>query len=142
MVPLSGERLTDRISVGVLTRLLRRDLIDEVVAECGKREKRSRLLPAHVVVYYVLALNLFFDDGYEEVMRKLVGGLRFLRGWRSDWTVPTTGAISQARARLGSEPMRVLFDRVAVPMADAGTRGSWYLQWRVMAIDGVVLGVS
>ncbi len=74
-------------------------------------------------------------------MRKLVGGLRFLRGWRNDWTVPTTGAISQARARLGSEPLRVLFERVAVPMADAGTRGSWYLQWRVMAIDGVVLDV-
>jgi len=31
-----------------------------------------------VVVYYVLALNLFFDEAYEEVMRLLVGGLRFL----------------------------------------------------------------
>lgn len=135
------ERLTDQIGIGVLTRLFPRDLVDEVVAECGRREKRSRLLPAHVVVYYVLALNLFFGEGYEEVMRHLVGGLRFLRSWRTEWRVPTTGAISQARARLGAEPVKVLFDRVAVPMADVGTRGAWYLQWRVMAVDGVVLDV-
>jgi Insertion element 4 transposase N-terminal/Transposase DDE domain len=140
-VPSASERLTDRIGVGVLTRLLHRDLIDEVIAECGKREKRSRLLPAHVVVYYVLALNLFFGDGYEEVMRHLVGGLRFLRNWRTEWNVPTTSAISQARTRLGAEPMKILFERVAVPMARAGTRGAWYLRWRVMAVDGVVLDV-
>ena len=78
-----------------------RDLVDEVVAETGSREKRSRLLPAHVVVYYVLALALFFGEGYEEVMRRLVGGLRFLRNWSGSWNVPTTSAISQARARLG-----------------------------------------
>ena len=76
-----SSRLTDHISLGVLSSLIRRDLVDEVVAECGKREKRSRLLPAHVVVYYVLALNLFFGESYEEVMRRLVAGLRFLRNW-------------------------------------------------------------
>ncbi|MCP2198874.1 Insertion element 4 transposase N-terminal, partial [Lentzea flava] len=56
----------------MLTRLFDRGLVDEVLAETGRREKRSRLLPARVVVYYVLALCLFFGDGYEEVMRKLV----------------------------------------------------------------------
>lgn len=71
------ERLTDRIAIGVLSRVIPRDLVDEVIAESGRREKRTRLLPAHVVVYYVLALGLFFGEGYEEVMRRLVGGLRF-----------------------------------------------------------------
>ncbi|MCP2205534.1 Insertion element 4 transposase N-terminal, partial [Lentzea flava] len=66
----------------MLTRLFDRGLVDEVLAETGRREKRSRLLPARVVVYYVLALCLFFGDGYEEVMRKLVNGLRFLGTWR------------------------------------------------------------
>lgn len=134
-------RLTDRISIGVLTRLIPRDLVDEVIAESGRREKRSRLLPAHVVVYYVLALALYFGEAYEEVMRRLVGGLRFLKNWEQAWKVPTTSAISQARARLGAAPMEALFRRVAVPIARRGSRGAWFRSWRVMAIDGVVLDV-
>jgi Insertion element 4 transposase N-terminal len=66
------DRLTDRIGLGVLTRLVHRDLVDEVLAETGRTEQRRRLLPARVVVYLVLAITLFFDDAYEEVMRKLV----------------------------------------------------------------------
>lgn len=62
-------RLTDAVGVGVLTRLLDRDLVDEVVAAADRQEKRSRLLPARVMVYYVLALCLFFGVSYEEVMR-------------------------------------------------------------------------
>jgi hypothetical protein len=130
---------TDGISIGVLTRLFDRDLVDEVIAETGRRQQRSRLLPARVMVYYVLALCLFFQDGYEEVMRKLVSGLRFLGTFRGDWQVPTKGAISQARTRLGEAPLRELFERVAQPVAEPGTKGAWYHGWRVMAIDGVVL---
>lgn len=137
----SPRSFTDGISIGVLTRLFDRDLVDEVLVETGRREKRSRLLPARVVVYYVLALCLFFGDGYEEVMRKLVNGLRFLGTWRDGWQVPSTSAISQARQRLGEEPLRVLFERVAAPMAQPGTRGAWFHGWRVMAVDGVILDV-
>lgn len=133
------DRLTDRISVGVITRLVHRDLVDEVLNQTRHIERRSRLLPARVVVYYVLALTLFYEDAYEEVMRKLANGLRFVRGWKSEWHIPTTGAISQARARLGEEPLKELYARVAVPMARPGTRGAWYGGHRLMAIDGVVL---
>ena len=137
---MSG-RLTDHLAIGVLSSLIHRDVIDDVIRECGKREKRSRLLPAHVVMYYVLALNLYFGEAYEEVMRQLVNGLRFLGNWRDKWTVPSTSAISQARTRLGEAPMKLLFTRIAVPMARAGTRGSWFRGLRVMAIDGLVLDV-
>lgn len=92
-----------------------------------------------MVVYYVLALTLFFDEAYEEVLQKLVNGLRFLRSWPADWTAPSTGAISMARTRLGEEPLKELFHRVAVPMARPGTRGSWYYEYRLMAMDSVVL---
>lgn len=125
----------------MLTRLFHRDLVDEVIAATGRREVRSRLLPARVVVSYVLALCLFADDGYEEVMRKLVNGLRFLGTWRDGWRPPTTGAISQARQRLGEAPLKALFAQVAMPLAVPGTRGSWFHGWRVMAVDGVVLDV-
>ncbi len=98
---VSGTRLTDQIGIGVLTRLIDRDLVDDVLAETGRVEQRSRLLSARVVVYYVLALCLFFDDAYEELMRLLVGGLLFTGAWQKDWQVPTTGPIAQARQRLG-----------------------------------------
>jgi hypothetical protein len=134
-----GVRLTDRISIGVLTSVVPRDLVDEVIAYTGSCEIRSRLLSSHVVVYYVIALALFFGEGYEEVMRRLVGGLRFLRNWSDSWKVPSTSAISQARARIGEKPLEELFHRVAVPMARPGSRGAWFRGRRVMAIDGVVI---
>src|SRR5258708_1750598 len=138
---VSGGRLTDRIGVGVLTRLVDRDLVDDVLAETGRSGQRSWLLPARVVVYYVIALCLFFGDAYEEVMRLLVDGLGFLGSWRNDWTVPTTGAIAQARQRLGARARRALFERVAVPCAQRGTKGAWLGSRRLMAIDGFVLDV-
>jgi len=104
-------------------------------------ERRSRLLPARVVVYYVLALCLFFGDGYEEVMRRLVGGLQWLGSWRGDWQVPSAGAIAQVRCRLSAEPLKVLFERLAVPMTRPGTQGAWLGERRLMAIDGLVLDV-
>lgn len=67
----AGERLSDRIALGVLTRAFPPALIDEVVAECGRVEQRRRLLPARVVVYFVLAMCLFSGHGYEEVARLL-----------------------------------------------------------------------
>lgn len=131
----------DSISIGVLTRIFHRDLVDQVLLETRSVEQRVRLLPARVVVYYVLALCLFCEDAYEEVMRKLVNGLRFLGTWSDDWRVPTTSAISQARQRLGAAPLAALFDRVAVPISQPGTRGGWFHGRRLMAIDGVVLDV-
>jgi len=133
-------RLTDHISIGVLARTIPRDIVDDVLAETGTREKRKRLLPAHVVVYFVVALALF-RASYEETLRQLVGGLRFLRNWDQGWVVPTSGAVCQARARLGAAPLRVLFERVAVPLAGPGTVGGWLRGWRLMAIDGVQIDV-
>lgn len=141
-VPVDGlSRLTDRISLGVLAGILPRDLIEEVLEETGKREQRSRLLPAHVMVRFCLAMCLFFDDDYEEVMRSLVGSLQDMESWRDDWVVPSTSAITQARKRLSADPLRVLFNRVAVPVAGRGTKGAWLGSRRLMAIDGFMLDV-
>lgn len=141
-IMVGHERLTDAIGIGVLTRLLDRDLVDEAITAAGRQEKRVRLFPARVVVYYVLALCLFFGDSYEEVMRKLSHGLRVVGSWRKEWAIPAGGAISKARRRLGEEPLKLLFERVAVPMATRSTRGAWLRSWRIMAIDGVVFNLA
>lgn len=93
------------------------------------------------MVYFVLALCLFADDAYEEVIRKLVNGLKFLGNWTDNWHVPTSSALTQARQRVTAAPLAELFDRVAVPLARPGTIGAWFHGLRVMAVDGVVLDV-
>jgi hypothetical protein len=139
MAPKNG-KLVDHLSLGVLTRIIPRYIVDEILAQSERVEKRSRLLPAHVVVYFAVALAIF-ADGYEEVLRKLVNGLQFARTWSKQWTVPSTSAISQARTRLGEQPLALLFDRVAEPIAQPGTPGAWLRSWRLMAIDGVMIDI-
>jgi hypothetical protein len=131
--------LTDRVGIGVLTRSFPPDLVDEVVAGQGRTEQRARLLPARMVVYYVMALALFASDGYEEVMRRLVQGLAWTARWRGTWRVPSSPAISKARARLGPGVLAALFDRACVPVATPDTAGAFYRSWRLVAVDGSTL---
>jgi hypothetical protein len=128
--------LTDAIGIGTLTRLVPRELVDEVVLSLGREEQRKSKLPARVVVYSVMAMALFYGDGYEEVMRKLANGLQYMGTWRREWEVPTAGGLCRARQRLGAEVMRELYERVSVPCAMRSTKGAWLAGRRLMAIDG------
>jgi hypothetical protein len=134
--------LTDHIGLGVLSARFGRDLLEEVINDTGVREKRRRLLPAHVMIRYVVAMGLFFSESYEEVMRRLVGSLGRMGSWVGDWQVPTASAICQARQRLGVAPLKELFDRAAVPVAGPGTKGAWLARRRLMAIDGTSFDVA
>ncbi|MGD3113053.1 IS4 family transposase [Streptomyces sp. YGL11-2] len=137
----ADERLSDRIAVGVLTRSFPPELVERVVTGCGRSGQRNRLLPPRVVVYFVLAMCLFSGQGYEEVARLLTQGLAWAKRWSGSWQVPTTAAISRARAKLGPEPFRALFAQVARPLATESTPGAFYGRWRLMAIDGTVFDV-
>ena len=140
--PESDQRLSDHISIGVLTRVFPPELVDGVVAEAGRTERRHRLLPARVVVYYVLAMALFANASYEEVMRQLVEGLAWESGWRQRWEVPSKVAIYKARQRLGQEPLELLFRAVARPLATEATRGAFYRALRLVSLDGTCLDVA
>jgi transposase IS4-like protein/DDE family transposase len=140
--PPSDQRLSDHISIGVLTRVFPPELVDGVIAEAGRAERRHRLLPARVVVYYVLALALFSESSYEEVMRQLVEGLAWESGWQQAWEVPSKGSIFKARARLGPEPLELLFRAVARPLAAESTRGAFYRGLRLVSLDGTCLDVA
>jgi hypothetical protein len=134
-------RVSDRIALGVLTRAVPPGLVDEVVAGCGRGEQRHRLLPARVVVYFVLAMCLFAGQGYEEVGRLLTQGLDLRDGRDGVWRVPTTAAIGRARLRVGAAPLKALFARVARPVATRQTPGAWYRDWRLVAVDGTTFDV-
>jgi Insertion element 4 transposase N-terminal/Transposase DDE domain len=134
---MAGARLTDLVSLGVLASSVPRDVVDEVIAAAGRQARRSDgKLPPHVMVYFVMAMALFADDDYEEIAARLTDTLAAWGCWDQEWSLPTSGGITQARRRLGSEPVRELFARVAVPVADELTRGAFLGSWRLMAIDG------
>ena len=116
----------------MLTRTFPPELIDEVLESTGRVQQRSRLLPSRVVVYFILAMCLFFGKSYEEVLRLLTQGLPAQGGWR----VPTSAAVWKARARVGVEPLRAMFVRVCRPVATPDTVGAFYRRWRVVAVDG------
>ena len=126
----------------MLTRVFPPELVDEVVAAAGRAERRHRLLPARVVVYYVLAMALFAEGSYEEVMRQLVEGLAWESGWRQAWEVPSKVAIYKARQRLGPEPLELLFRAVAQPLGGEATRGAFYCGLRLVSLDGTCLDVA
>jgi hypothetical protein len=135
-VVTAGGRLTDWVSLGVLAAFVPRDAVDDAVAAAGRQARRSDgKLPPHVMVYFVMALALF-DDDYEAVAARLTETLTAWGCWDDSWSVSTSGGITQARQRLGYEPVKKLFAGVAAPVAEELTAGAFLGPWRLMAIDG------
>ncbi len=99
-------------------------------------------MPAHVVVYYVIALALYMQSSYGEVLRCLVEGLQWLLEPSARGRVAGHSGISQARTRLGWEPLRRLHDAVVKPIAVKDTKGAWYRGLRLIGLDGSTLDVA
>lgn len=137
-----GTRITDYISLGVVTAKIPTDQVKAVLAVTGTSSLRQRDLPAHVVVYYVIALALYMQSSYREVLRCLLEGVQWLVGPGARVKVAGRSGISQARARLGPEPLQRLHDEVVKPVAVAATRGAWYRTWRVVSLDGSTFDVA
>ena len=136
-------RLTDYISLGVVTAAFPAEKIHAALKATGKQSARQRDLPAHVVVYYVIALSLYMGSSYREVLRCLLEGIQWLLK-PSAAAIKVTGhsGISQARARLGWEPLQLLHDQLVKPIAVAATKGAWYRTWRLISLDGSTLDVA
>jgi hypothetical protein len=99
--------------------------VREVLKETGRASVRQRDLPAHVVIYYVIALALYMRSCYREVLRCLWEGLQWLLDPSVQVKVAGKSGISQARSRLGAEPLKKLYDAVVVPIAEKRTKGAW-----------------
>lgn len=138
-----GSRITDYMSLGVITKTFPLERVRAVLAATGKGSLRQRDLPAHVVVYYAIALALYMHSSYREVLRCLLEGLQWLTNPALTLLqVAGSSGISQARTRVGWEPLRQLHDEVVKPIAVAATRGAWYRQWRVVSVDGSTMDVA
>jgi hypothetical protein len=137
-----GSRITDYISLGVIAKFFPVDKIHEVLEQTHRASVRERDLPAHVVVYYVIALALYMRSSYREVLRCLLEGVQWLLDPSTKVKVAGKSGISQARSRLGVEPVKKLYAAIVAPIAQKRTKGAWYRQWRLVSLDGSTLDVA
>src|SRR4051795_9854440 len=157
----AGIRVSDHVSLGVIAGTFPLDQVRQVLAETGRGSEGQRDRPAHVMVYYAIALALYTTSGTREVLRCLLEGLRWLWGAEAVRVAGRSGisqarprlgaggvggggggAISRPRPRLGAEPLRRLYEQVVRPVATPATRGAWYRRWRPVSLDGSCLDVA
>lgn len=104
---------------------------------------RNRNLPTHVTIYYVIAMALYMRASYREVLRCLTEGLRWLLGPGEVLKITGKSGISQARTRLGWQPVKQLHDEIVKPIANESTKGAWYRnKWRLVSLDGSTLDIA
>lgn len=136
----TGARLADYLTVGFLAMNCPLDKVREALVGNAAQSKRRRGLPHEVLVYFVMAMCLYANVAYEEVLRLVIEGLRQLVGDDEMFrAVVTKGAISQARGQVGVAPLRQLYQSQVVPHGPIGMPGVWFAGLRVMAIDGCSL---
>jgi hypothetical protein len=135
-----GAHLADHVALGVLTSVFPRPAVAAAVDAAGAREQRSRVLTSELTAYYVLGCALWQQESHEEVWEQLTEGLAWLEdaGAGEDY-VPASSSISEAKERLGSEALRLLFGHAAGPLGEAGTPGAWWRGRRKVAVDGFTL---
>ncbi|HSU58179.1 MAG TPA: IS4 family transposase [Bryobacteraceae bacterium] len=138
----AGSRITDYISLGVIAKFFPPEKVRGALEKTGRASVRERDLPAQVMVYYVIALALYMRSSYREVLRCLLEGVQWLLDPSAAVKVAGKSGISQARSRLGVEPVKALYEAVVVPMAERRTKGAWYRDWRLVSLDGSTLDVA
>jgi Insertion element 4 transposase N-terminal/Transposase DDE domain len=137
-----GSRITDYISLGVITKTFPLTRVRAIVESGRRTNQRQRDLPAHVVVYYVIALALYMQSSYREVLRCLLEGIQWLLGPGAVAKVAGKSGISQARTRLGWKVLKQLHDETVQPIAVKTSQGAWYHRWRLVSLDGSTLDVA
>ncbi|MFV0276249.1 MAG: IS4 family transposase [Parahaliea sp.] len=138
----TGARLADYLTVGFLAMNCPVEKVREALEAHGVQSQRRRGLPREVLVYFVMAMVLYANVAYEEVLRLVIEGLRQLLGDEAlARTTVTKGAISQARSQVGAAPLRQLYDELVGPQGPPGMPGVWYGGLRVMALDGSTLNM-
>lgn len=118
------------------------EMIEQAIGKTNSQQKRQRKLPSGLVISLVIAMSIWSSVSMRTVLKNLVNGLS--QKWiqlAEYWQVPNSGAISEARQRVGCAVMTHLFELVARPMASPQTAGAFIGGLRVMAVDGTVMDV-
>ncbi|MGH9565437.1 MAG: IS4 family transposase [Candidatus Angelobacter sp.] len=134
-------RVSDYLSVGLLSCLVPPSLVDAALRAHNRHSKRQRDLPAHAVAYYVMALSLYRGVNTEEVLRVVTEGMDYL-GDAAIRRKVGKSAISASRTRLGAQVMHTLAEQALTPLAHPQTAEAFYRGLRVVSVDGTMLEVA
>lgn len=130
-------RFSEAVSLNALEQTVPRFVAEAVVSDLGVEEQRIRKLTAVVTLLFCVAMGLFTNMALEQVLIKMVKGLRYI--WPDEnYQTANKSAICKARYRLGAKPAVELFHRVCKPMATEQTLGAFLFGFRLMAIDGTI----
>jgi hypothetical protein len=138
-----GERRAEvlRIDFDALPTAFPRRDVEAVLSELNRAGTRRRKLPASETVYLIIGLGLMVSTGAKRVLRRLIDQVRDRDGV-VDAPVASEAAIHKARRRIGYEPLKLLFERTARPLARKRTRGAWFRGRRLVTLDGSTLQVQ
>lgn len=125
----------------VITEIIPREGIEEIIEECGVKEERSYKFPALLTVLFVIAMNLLSELSQHSAFLRLVNGTRFLKG-KSVFDAGSKSGISHARQRLGVQVMERIFKRYCRPLAETSTPGAFAFGLRLVAMDGILQDVT
>lgn len=131
-------RFPEAVSLNALEQVIPQATVEAVITDLGVQEQRVRKLPATVVLLLCVAMGLFTNMSLEQVLIKMVKGLRYIWPGDEDYQTANKSAISQARYRLGAQSTVELFHRVCKPIATEQTPGAFLFGLRLMSIDGDV----
>lgn len=137
-----GARVGDYVNLGVIAKTFPAQLVGRILSETGKQSQRQRVLPANVMVYYAIALGLYMQVSCKEVLRWLFDGLKELSVLGCNVPIACKSGITQARQRLGAEPVVRLHNEVVRPIATRKTRGAYYRGWHLVSLDGSTLDIA
>lgn len=139
---VKGYRLGDTLSFAAINKAIPFEKVQDVLSRTNKQSKRKRLLPSHIVIYYIIAFGFYFESSAREVLRFLMDSIKHLLPEGQNIPIACKSGISQARTRIGDEPLRLLYNEVAKPIATTNTKGAYYKKWRLVACDGSTLDVA
>ncbi len=137
-----GVRLSDLMSVMVLAKVFPVDRVKAILVETGRDSRRERLLPASLMVYYVMALALYMQVSYQEILRLVFEAFNWSAQPADRVQIAAKSAIAKSRARLGAEPFKQLYRKLVRPAATEETLGAFYRDWRMVTLDGSTLDVG
>jgi hypothetical protein len=129
-------RFPEAVNLNALEQAIPQRIVEAVIRDLGVEQQRTRKLPAGLTLLLCIGMGLFTNIALEQVMSKMVKGLRYIWPGEDDYETATKGAICQARYRLGAQPVVELFHRVCQPIATDQTPGAFLFGLRVMVIDG------
>ncbi len=136
-----GVRISDLMSMTLLASVYPPSAVNQVLSETGRQSRRERALPATLMVYYVMALAIYMQVSYEDILRVVVDAFNWFAG-SVRVAIPAKSSISEARSRLGPDPVRLLVEKMVRPVATELTRGAFYRGWRLVSLDGSTMDIG